>query len=991
MDIELHKIYKRKKSDRDIFQELMPFKIKEILLIANYYDAYIIEREGQFTDKIFGEYLQVNLYTAPRFTSVASEQEALKILSERHIDLIIIMAGLDKQTPLAISCNLKSLYPGISQLMLVNNNADLAYFHTIEDKLSETIERLFVWNGSTKIFLVMAKYLEDKMNLERDTRMGGIRVILLVENSARYYSRYLPILYTEVMTQTQKLIQSEPSDSDMSIVMKIRIRPKVILVSSFEEAVEIIDRYKENLIGVISDVRYKRNGVEDENAGIELIKYVARTDDKIPCLLQSRDMENEAKAQKLGAAFIDKNSPTLALDIKSFIKKYLGFGDFIFRNGNGEPIDKATSIEEFKQKLLSIPDDSLAYHSIRNEISTWLMARREITLAKHLRRYRFEDFKTPDIARQFILSTFEKSELKKIKGRIINFNPKLVDSNRYITRLGKGSFGGKGRGMAFLSNFIENVDLKKLIPNLKIEIPKTAIIGSDEFDNFIENNNLIGIIYSERTYDEVKSAFISSPLPSSLKAKLRSYLEIITRPLAVRSSGLFEDSLGQPFAGVYSTYLIPNNHPDFERRVEDLENAVRLVWSSIYTDSSKAYFNAIDSMIEEEKMAVIIQEVIGNEYNGKYYPNISGVAQSFNFYPFSYIKPEDGFAVIALGLGAYVVGGEKTHRFCPRYPKLQLASIQDMARDSQKHFYAIDMAYSEYNLVRDGEQATIKSYDLKTIEQDGNLQHCASIFDYMNDRIGFDFSVRGPRIVNFPDILQYDYIPLASSLDILLNIFSQAMGAPVEMEFAVNRENDEWIFYLLQIKPLIKNDYHMDIDNENIDFDKAILRADKGMGNGRLSDISDIIYVDPEKFDRLKTEQIAEEVKYFNDKLKTKDSGYILIGPGRWGTRDRMTGIPVLWSDISKAKVIVEQGLKDFPLDASLGSHFFHNVTSMNVGYFAIPYEAENSFIRFDRIEQQELVEEKEFVKHVRFRHPLTVFMDGKKQISVITYQNEPS
>lgn len=991
MDIELHKIYKRKKSDRDIFQELMPFKIKEILLIANYYDAYIIEREGQFTDKIFGEYLQVNLYTAPRFTSVASEQEALKILSERHIDLIIIMAGLDKQTPLAISCNLKSLYPGISQLMLVNNNADLAYFHTIEDKLSETIERLFVWNGSTKIFLVMAKYLEDKMNLERDTRMGGIRVILLVENSARYYSRYLPILYTEVMTQTQKLIQSEPSDSDMSIVMKIRIRPKVILVSSFEEAVEIIDHYKENLIGVISDVRYKRNGVEDENAGIELIKYVARTDDKIPCLLQSRDMENEAKAQKLGAAFIDKNSPTLALDIKSFIKKYLGFGDFIFRNGNGEPIDKATSIEEFKQKLLSIPDDSLAYHSIRNEISTWLMARREITLAKHLRRYRFEDFKTPDIARQFILSTFEKSELKKIKGRIINFNPKLVDSNRYITRLGKGSFGGKGRGMAFLSNFIENVDLKKLIPNLKIEIPKTAIIGSDEFDNFIENNNLIGIIYSERTYDEVKSAFISSPLPSSLKAKLRSYLEIITRPLAVRSSGLFEDSLGQPFAGVYSTYLIPNNHPDFERRVEDLENAVRLVWSSIYTDSSKAYFNAIDSMIEEEKMAVIIQEVIGNEYNGKYYPNISGVAQSFNFYPFSYIKPEDGFAVIALGLGAYVVGGEKTHRFCPRYPKLQLASIQDMARDSQKHFYAIDMTYSEYNLVRDGEQATIKSYDLKTIEQDGNLQHCASIFDYMNDRIGFDFSVRGPRIVNFPDILQYDYIPLASSLDILLNIFSQAMGAPVEMEFAVNRENDEWIFYLLQIKPLIKNDYHMDIDNENIDFDKAILRADKGMGNGRLSDISDIIYVDPEKFDRLKTEQIAEEVKYFNDKLKTTDSGYILIGPGRWGTRDRMTGIPVLWSDISKAKVIVEQGLKDFPLDASLGSHFFHNVTSMNVGYFAIPYEAGNSFIRFDRIEQQELVEEKEFVKHVRFRHPLTVFMDGKKQISVITYQNEPS
>ena len=382
MSIELHKIYKRKKSDRDIFQELMPFKIKEILLIANYYDAYTIEREGQFTDKIVGEYLQVNLYTAPRFTSVASEAEALKILSERHIDLIILMAGLDKQTPLVISRHLKDLYPNICQLMLVNNNSDLAYFHTIEDRLYESIERLFVWNGSTKIFLVMAKYIEDKMNLDRDTHLGDIRVILLVENSIRYYSRYLPLLYTEVMTQTQELIFSEPQDNDMSIVMKIRVRPKVILATNYEEAVYVIDHYRENLIGVISDVRYKRNGEEDEEAGIELIRYVKRTGAYIPCMLQSQEIENTVKAEELHAAFINKNSPTLAHDIQDFIKGYLGFGDFIFRNKNGEPIDRATSIEEFKQKLLSIPDESLIYHSIRNGISTWLMAHREITLAK---------------------------------------------------------------------------------------------------------------------------------------------------------------------------------------------------------------------------------------------------------------------------------------------------------------------------------------------------------------------------------------------------------------------------------------------------------------------------------------------------------------------------------------------------------------------------------------------------------------------------------
>lgn len=985
MAIELHKIYKRKKSDRDIFQELMPFKIKEILLIANYYDAYTIEREGQFTDKIVGEYLQVNLYTAPRFTSVASETEALKVLAEKHIDLIIIMAGLDKQTPLLLSRNLKKNYPTICQLLLVNNNADLAYFHTIEDQLSESIERLFVWNGSTKIFLVMAKYIEDKMNLDRDTRLGDIRVILLVENSVRYYSRYLPLLYTEIMTQTQELILSEPQDNDMSLVMKIRIRPKVILATTFEEAVYIIDHYRENLIGVISDVRYKRNGIEDEDAGIELIKYVERTGAQIPCLLQSQEIENAVKAEALHAAFINKNSLTLTHDIKTFIKGYLGFGDFIFRNQKGEAIDKATSIEEFKQKLLSIPDESLIYHSARNGISTWLMARREITLAKHLRRYRLEDFRTPEEVRRFILRVFEAAELKKIKGRIINFNPKLVNSNRYITRLGKGSFGGKGRGMAFLSNFIENVDFKKLIPNIKIEIPKSAIIGVDEFDNFIDNNDLSSVAYSNKSYKEIQEAFIQAPLTDKLRQKLRSYLEVMHKPLAVRSSGLFEDSLSQPFAGVYSTYLLPNNHPDAERRMEELEKAVKLVYASIFSDSSRSYFHAIDSMIEEEKMAVIIQEVVGNEYNGKYYPNISGVAQSYNFYPFSYIKPEDGFAVIALGLGAYVVGGEKTHRFCPRYPKLQLASIQDMARDSQKYFYAIDMAGTDYDLTRDGEDAAIKPYDLKVIEADGNLNHCASVYDFMNDRLVFDFSVRGPRIVNFPDILQYDYIPLSSTLDMLLDIFSQAMGAPVEMEFCVNRENDEWIFYVLQIKPLIKNDYHMDIEKENIDMNKAILRADKGMGNGKITNIQDIIYVVPEKFDRLRTEQMAEEVKYFNEKFKGTDTNYILIGPGRWGTRDHLTGIPVLWSDISKAKVIVEQGLRDFPLDASLGSHFFHNVTSMNVGYFAVPFDSKDSFINYSLIDRQEIVEEKEFVRHIRFTTPLTVYMDGKRQTSVIT------
>lgn len=987
--IDLQKIYKRRKTDRDIFQELMAFKVREILLIANYYDAYTLEREGQFTDKVYGEYLQVNLYTAPRFTAVASEKEALEILAQRRIHLIIIMAGLDKETPQTTSLRLKKKYPEIPQMMLVNNNADLAYFDSIEDRLSLSFERIFVWNGSTKIFLAMAKYIEDKVNLDTDTHLGDIRVILLVEDSIRYYSRYLPLLYSEIVTQTQELIKNDPENDDMSLIMKIRVRPKVILVSTFEEATAIIDKYRDNLLCVISDVKYKRNGLEDEDAGVELIKYTHRADDKIPCLLQSHDVENAQRAKIVKAEFINKNSVTLSHDITRFIKEKLGFGDFIFKDRNGRPIDKASSIEEFRQKLATIPDESLEYHSIRNGISTWFMARGQISLAKRLRRYRFEDFRTTDEIRRFILQVFEGYELKKIRGRIINFRPQLVDSNRYITSLGKGSFGGKGRGMAFLCNFIENVSLKKLIPDLKIAIPKTAVIGVEEYDNFIEINNLIQTIYTEKQYSVIKETFLNASLSSALHKKLRSYLEVMKKPLAVRSSGLFEDSLSQPFAGVYATYLIPNNHPDLERRLEELETAVKLVYASIYTDDSRAYFNAIDYVIEEEKMGVIIQEVVGNEHRGKYYPTVSGVAQSYNFYPFSYIRPEDGFAVIAVGLGAYVVGGEKTHRFCPRYPKLQLASIPDMMRDTQKYFYAVDLLHHDYSLARDGEQAAIRSYEIREAEEDGTLTHCASVYDFMNDRIGYDFSTRGARIVNFPGLLEYNQIPLPSALDILLDIFSQAMGAPVEIEFSLNVEDQEATLYLLQIKPLIKNDFWVDIDQLPVEASHMLLRATKGMGNGKINNIRDVVYIDPDKFDRLKTEEMAAEIKQLNEKLVETGTSYLLIGPGRWGTRDPLTGIPVTWSDISKAQVIVEQGLKDYPLDASLGSHFFHNVTSMKVGYFAIPYDSEDSFIRFDILKTQTIVEELTFARHIRFETPLTILMDGKKQTSVILYGDQ--
>lgn len=983
--IELHKIYKRRRSDRDMFQALMPHKMREILLISTYYDAYSIEGDGQFSDKIVGEYLQVNLYTAPHYTTVASEAEAIEVLQKKHIDMIIIMAGLDKEQPVRISRNIKDLFPLIPQVLLVNNNIDLDYFRRMSRILKPSIERTFVWNGSTNIFLAMAKYMEDKLNVEPDTKLADVRVILLVEDSISYYSKYLPLLYSEIVSQTQDVIKSDSQDKDLSLVMKIRIRPKVLLASTFEDAVQIIDKYRDNLISVISDVSYEKNGVKNDNAGVELVKYVHASDSKIPCLLQSMEEKNRAIAYNIGASFTNKNSPTLSQDIHRFINQECGFGDFIFRLPNGVEVDKAESLEDFRRKVHTVPEESLRYHALRNDFSTWFMARGEIVLAKFIRRY--DSSKKSDIndVRADYDKIYNAVELRQLRGQIVLFNEDRINCNHYISRIGSGSLGGKGRGLAFLCNFIENTDLRKLIPGLPVVIPKTTIIAVDEFNKFVEYNNINDLIYSGASYDQIRDAFMYGRMPDDLHDTLRKYVQTMKKPLAVRSSGLFEDSLNQPFAGVYSSYMIPNNNTNEEIRLRELETAVKLVWCSIYTDSARAYFNAINCMIEEEKMAVILQEVVGNERNGRYYPNISGVAQSYNFYPFSYIKPTDGFAVLAIGLGAYVVGGEKTYRFCPKYPKLENSSIKDSIRDSQTNFYALDLTKSGFDMIHNGEMASIAKYSVKRAEEDGTLEQCATVYDMFNETISFDFEDRGPRIVNFAGILQYEYLPLAKALTVLLDIFQQAMGAPVEIEYALDRDNGEWKFYLLQIKPLIKTEYNTTIDESRVDTDTIMLRAEKGMGNGILNDLSDIIYVDIDNFDKLKTREIAEEVKSFNTQMAQENRKYILIGPGRWGTRDEMTGIPVLWSDISMAKVIVEQGLEGYPLDASLGSHFFHNVTSMNVGYFAIAHQTAKTFVNMDMLKDMEIVNEGKYIKHVRSTEPLTVMMDGCKQISLIT------
>ena len=985
-NISISSIYKRRKTDRDIFQELMPNKIKEVMLFATLYDSYSIEREGQFSDKIYGEYLQLNLYAAPRFTSVNAEEDVIKILNTRHFDLVIIMAGVDREMPLKIANEVHSYKPRIPILFLVNNNSDVRFFKMAGIKLP-SIDRVFVWNGNANVFLAMIKYVEDKKNVSRDTSLGGVRVVLLVEDSVKYYSRYLPMLFATVMKQTQALVSDESTD-ELHKIFKYRARPKVLLVSTFEDAVEVINNYREYLLCVISDVKFARNGINDEDAGIELLKLVKeKIRYPVPLLLQSHDVTNKNRAVEVGASFINKNSDSLTHDIDEFITNNLGFGDFIFRNEQGNQIAVARNLHEFEELIAKVPVESLIYHGKSNAFSSWLVARGEINIAERLIPFNTED---PEVAvkiREICLNIFADIREKKNRGRIINFDPNFIAGNRYIVMMGKGSLGGKGRGLAFICNMMENIDMKSLIPGVNIRMPATSIIGATEFDNFLETNNLFHIAYHQTDYIKVREAFLAADICKSVKEKLIQYIQRMKGPLAVRSSGLFEDSLIRPFSGVYSTYLIPNNHPDENVRVEQLITAVKLVYASVFTEDARSYFQAINYMIEEEKMAVIIQPVVGHEHDDKFYVDVSGVAQSYNYYPYSYMEPADGFAVIAVGLGQTVVGGEKAYRFSPKYPGLNNNSLPDQVRDSQREFYAIDMTKHTFDLALDGEMAAIRKYKISEAENDGVLEHCASTYIKENDYLMPGTGAKGPRVINFANILEYGYAPLADSILLLLKLFKQAMGSPVEMEFALDftkGENGWPTFYLLQLKPLIRREQEVQIDLGSTDPSDLLLLSKKGMGNGRIIGMKDVIYIDINKFDRTKTREIANEIAELNKMFTTDKKQYVLIGPGRWGTRDEYTGIPVNWAHINNAKVIVEIGLPNFPLDASLGSHFFHNVTSMNVGYFSVPRIDGEEFVRMDMLDQQELVWEGKYVKHVRFNHGLEVLMDGRKRTAVI-------
>lgn len=983
----LQKFLDRHNSERNLFHELMPFKVKEVLLIANLYDAYIIEGEGRFSDHILGEYHQMNLTVMPRVTGVSSEKEALKRLGRRHFDIIIIMVGVDKQTPLKISERISRDYPYIPTYLLLNNNGDIAGLKENQNK-NLLPSNLFVWNGDSKVFFAMLKLLEDLVNVDNDVRLGVTKVILLVEDNPIFYSKYLSILYSLVLEQTRELIEDVSKD-DLYKVLKLRARPKIILAKTYEEAVDVIRNFGDFLLCVVSDVRFPRKGELSKTAGFDLIKYVKKKFENLPLVLQSSEPQNEKKARELNVHFMNKNSETLLQDLRSFIKIHLGFGNFVYRDPEGKQIAVARSMEEFENYLLTIPEESLVYHAMKNQFSMWLMARGEFEIAKLIYPLRIQDFKNLNEMREVMIEILRERVRDRDRGKILQFNESAILDESNIVSMAAGSLGGKGRGLAFVNTLIYNFNFSNLIEGIHIRTPKTVIIGTDEFDQFMLSNHLYDLVHEEKDYKLIQKHFLKAKLSAGLEKKLKAFLKLIRMPIAVRSSSLLEDSINQPFSGIFNTFLLPNNKANFSTRYRQTANAIKMVYASIYSDDARSYFEAVNFKVEDEQMAIVLQEVVGQQHDKSFYPHISGTAQSHNFYPYAHMKPEEGFALAALGLGHYVMEGGKSFRFSPAYPELEINTSKYLFKNSQTWFYAIDLAREKLDL-RKGDLAGLIKLDVLEAEKHQTLNHLASVYLPENDRLEPGLEKAGPRILNFTDILKYNYVPLAQTINILLDVVKEAFGSPVEIEYAVDLNKDEdgkASFYLLQVKPLLGAAADYKIDLKTINPEKIILYAKKSMGNGKIQNINDIIYVKPDKFDRTRTEQMAKEIEELNSLMVRDKIKYVLMGPGRWGTRDRFIGIPVAWPQISNAKVIVEMSLEDFPLDASLGSHFFHNVTSMNVGYFSVNHTSKNDFIMWDVLEKQEVVRETEYFKHVCFCPGLEILMDGKKRTSLIRFK----
>ncbi len=971
--------------DRYIYLDMMKYKIHNILFVATLYDAFTLENDDSFFEQFMGEIYQYSLFSLPRITGVDSPEDALELMKTTRFDMALLMVGLDMDATFRLSADIKQRQSDIPVYLLSNQKNSIKEVE-LRAQRTPSIDKVFVWGGNSDVIFSIVKSTEDEVNVVDDTKIGLVRVILLVEDSPEYYSKYLRILFSIVFNQVRKLLQDD-DHNEITRVSKMRQRPKILHARNYEDAMYIIEKYRDYLLCVISDVEFDRAGKLDDRAGYKLLKMLRDEMPQLPTILQSAVPSNRQLAKELGVAFLDKDSERLHADLVKFLTSRLGFGDFIFRNPQGKPVAQAKGIKEFETIFRNMPQDKMKQYCRDFRISSWVMSRGDIPLARQLNAIDFNNYTDLEQFRSDILRTIDDYRAERRRGKLLDYDDVEVPDERNVIMLAPGKLGGKGRGLAFINTLIQNMDTTEFDSSINLRIPITAIVGTDEFDAFMKRGNMRQYLIGDPDYTELRERFNETPLSDKLMARIRRFVSQVRRPLAVRSSSLSEDSLNQPFAGVFDTYLVPNNAATVEENAQNVAQAIKMVYSSIYSPSSRAYFTSTKVNIDKEKMAVVIQVLVGQEHDGYYYPHISGTAQSYNYYPVAHMLPEEGFAVAGFGLGYYVVGGSKAYRFSPVWPAVETTSVQDMVKNTQVDFLAVDLKPRALDYVHDGEQAPLSTLDILDAERQGTLKHCASVYNPQNDTIEPGLRAYGPRVVNFADILKYDYVPLPRLLSVILAAAKDSFGTPVEIEWSVDLDQDSHgmpSFYLLQMKPIIT-----DLRGDSVDVgeparDEAILYTTQSLGNGRVDGVTDIIYLEPDLFDKMRTVQMAKEIGYLNSLMMEEDRRYVLIGPGRWGTRDKFIGIPVQWSEISNAKVIVEMSLPGFPLDSSLGSHFFHNVTSMNIGYLSVKDDSAVDFINWDAIHELPVIRQTEFFRQVRAPRALDIRMNGKRRAAVV-------
>ena len=995
------------------FVNLMMRRIYNVLIVANPYDAFMLEDDGRIEEKIYNEYMELGLRYPPTFTQVSTTEEAAQVLRSTVIDLVICMPGNADNDAFDVARDIKGKFPNIHCVVLTPFSHGIT--KRMENEDLSIFDYVFCWLGNTNLILSIIKLIEDKMNLEHDIREAGVQMILLVEDSVRFYSSILPNLYNYILEQSKNF--SKEALNRHAATMRMRGRPKVVLARTYEEAQKLYDKYSNNTLGVISDARFPLksaakafgNEVEQEanpehgtdtfgrekcpDAGLRLFRYIRKTDPFVPLIIESSESDNRAKAEAEGFRFVDKNSKKMSVDLRRLMEEHMGFGDFIFRDPKThEEIMRIRSLKELQDNIFNIPNDSMLYHISRNHMSRWLCARAIFPVSAFLKHVTWEKLQDVDAHRQIIFDAIVQYRHMKNLGVVAVFDRMKFDKYAHFARIGEGSLGGKGRGLAFLDNIIKRHPEFNQYENATVQIPKTVVLCTDIFDEFMMSNNLYPIALSDASDDEILKHFLHAQLPDSLIADFFTFFEATKSPIAIRSSSLLEDAHYQPFAGIYSTYMIPYLADKYQM-LQMLACAIKGVYASVFYRDSKAYMTATRNVIDQEKMAVILQEVVGKDYGTRYYPTMSGVLRSLNYYPIGDEEAEEGIASLALGLGKYIVDGGQTLRVCPYHPHqvLQTSETEMALRDTQTQFYALDMKHVGDDFkVDDG--FNILKLRVKDAVEDQSLNYIASTFDPYDQVINDGVYETGRKLITFAGVLQHDVVPLPELMQMSMKCGSEAMRRPVEIEFACNIHADKTCdFYLLQIRPIVDAKEMLDEDVRAIPDADCLLRSHNSLGHGISEDVTDVVYVKyDDHFSAMNNFYVSDDIERINRKFLADGKNYVLIGPGRWGSSDHYLGVPVKWPHISAARVIVEVALKNYNIDPSQGTHFFQNLTSFGVGYFTVDTNTEEGgFVNKEMLDAMPAVEETQYVRHVRFDRPLRILMDGKKQEGAVLHSQE--